>query len=258
MNAPLSGHHALVTGAGSGIGAAIAQCLAQAGARVTLVGRRVAALETTLASLGASRLDAAVAVADVADEVAVQSLFADIHESRGPVTILVNGAGVAPSAPAARTTLELWNTALAVNLTGTFLCSREFLVRLPKESSGRIVNIASAAGLKGYAFVSAYCAAKHGVIGYTRALAAELARRPITVNAVCPGYTETPMLNEAIANIVHKTGRSEAEARTELAKWNPQGRFIQPIEVAEAVLWLCLPTSASITGIALPIAGGEI
>ena len=188
----------------------------------------------------------------------MQRALAAAVAARGPITILVNGAGLAQSAPATRTTLALWNDALAVNLTGAFLCSREFLLQLPRERPGRIVNIASMAGLRGYGYVSAYCAAKHGLIGYTRALALELARRPVTVNAVCPGYTETPLLDEAIANIVRTTGRAAAEVRAELVRTNPQGRFVQPAEVAEAVHWLCLPEAAAITGTAIPVAGGEI
>jgi NAD(P)-dependent dehydrogenase (short-subunit alcohol dehydrogenase family) len=256
MSGALAGQHAVVTGGGTGIGAAVARRLAQAGARVTVAGRRAEPLIETVRSLPAGA--AGHVLADVADESAVHAAFGAAREARGPVTILVNCAGLAQSAPAAKTSLELWNTALAVNLTGTFLCSREFLAQLAKDAPGRIVNVASTAGLKGYAYVSAYCAAKHGVIGYTRALAAELARRPVTVNAVCPGYTDTPLLDEAVANIVKTTGRSVEEARAELSRSNPQGRFVQPAEVAETVHWLCLPESASITGLAVPVAGGEV
>ncbi|MFO1402613.1 MAG: SDR family NAD(P)-dependent oxidoreductase [Steroidobacteraceae bacterium] len=251
----LTGQHAFITGGGSGIGAAVAVRLAAAGARVTIAGRRREPLEHVVATLGAGH---GSACADVADESQVQRAIAAAGAERGPVTILVNGAGLAQSAPATRTTLALWNDALAVNLTGAFLCSREFLLQLPAERPGRIVNIASTAGLHGYGYVSAYCAAKHGLIGYTRALAVELARRPVTVNAVCPGYTETPLLEEAIANIVRTTGRTAAEVRAELARSNPQGRFVQPAEVAAAVYWLCLPEAAAITGTAIPVAGGEI
>jgi NAD(P)-dependent dehydrogenase (short-subunit alcohol dehydrogenase family) len=256
MNGTLAGRHALITGAGSGIGAAIASRLAAAGARVTLIGRRVEPLERTRAGLAVPS-DAGCECADVADEAAVRRAFESAERARGTIDILVNNAGVAPAAPAAKTTLELWNSTLATNLTGTFLCSREFVLRLPREASGRIVNVASTAGLKGYPYVAAYCAAKHGVIGYTRALALELARRPVTVNALCPGYADTGLLDEAVANIVRTTGRTADEARAELARSNPQGRFVQPAEIAEAVHWLCLPQSSAITGIALPIAGGE-
>jgi NAD(P)-dependent dehydrogenase (short-subunit alcohol dehydrogenase family) len=256
MSGALTGQHAVVTGGGTGIGAAVARRLVQAGGRVTVVGRRAEPLVETVRSLAAE--SAGHALADVADETAVRAAFGAAREARGPVTILVNCAGLAQSAPAAKTSLALWNTAIAVNLTGTFLCSREFLAQLPKDAPGRIVNVASTAGLKGYAYVSAYCAAKHGVIGYTRALAAELARRPVTVNAVCPGYTDTPLLDAAVANIVKTTGRSVEDARAELSRSNPQGRFVQPAEVAETVHWLCLPESGSITGLAVPVAGGEV
>ena len=259
MSGALAAQHALVTGGGTGIGAAIARELTQAGARITLLGRRAAVLEQAVAGLSAARAgDAGYVAADVTDEAAVRGAFAAAAAARGPVTILINNAGQAESAPAAKTTLAQWNATLAVNLTGVFLCSREFMTALPQEARGRIVNVASTAGLKGYGYVTAYCAAKHGVIGYTRSLAAELARRPVTVNAVCPGYTETAILDGAIAKIARLTGRSEAEARGELARSNPQHRFVQPADVAAAVLWLCLPTSDAITGIAVPVAGGEL
>jgi NAD(P)-dependent dehydrogenase (short-subunit alcohol dehydrogenase family) len=253
---PLAGQHALVTGGGTGIGLAIAQRLVRAGAAVTVAGRRAAQLEDAVRTLGGA--GAGYVTLDVTSESSVREGFAAASTARGPVTILVNNAGLAQSAPASRTSLELWQDALAVNATGTFLCTRELLARLPKGASGRIVNVASTAGLKGYPYVSAYCAAKHAVVGYTRALALELARRPVTVNAVCPGFTETAILEESVANIVKTTGRSVEEARAELAKSNPQGRFVQPAEVAEAVHWLCLPESASVTGVVVPVAGGEI
>jgi NAD(P)-dependent dehydrogenase (short-subunit alcohol dehydrogenase family) len=251
----LAGQHALVTGGGTGIGAEIARRLAQAGATVTLAGRREGPLGGTLATLAGG--GHGMVSVDVTDEAAVRAAF-EAAGARGPVTILVNNAGQAPAMPATKVSLEFWNQALAVNLTGVFLCSREFLLRLPKAAPGRIVNVASTAGLKGYPYVSAYVAAKHGVVGYTRALAIELARRPVTVNAVCPGFTETGILDEAVDNIVRATGRSVEEARTELARSNPQGRFVQPAEVAEAVHWLCLPAAAGVTGIAVPVAGGEV
>lgn len=255
---PLAGQHAFVTGGGTGIGAAIAARLARAGAAVTIAGRRAAPLEAEVAKLAAAGANAGFVTVDVTGEDSVRAGFAAAKAARGVVTIVVNNAGLAQSAPASRTTLQLWQEALAVNATGTFLCTREFLAQLPKDATGRIVNVASTAGLKGYPYVSAYCAAKHAVVGYTRALALELARRPVTANAVCPGFTETAILAESVANIVKTTGRSEADARAELAKTNPQGRFVQPAEVAEAVHWLCLPESASVTGTVIPVAGGEI
>jgi len=258
MSETLAGQHALVTGGGTGIGAAVALRLARAGARVTLVGRRPLPLHDTLRALGTAEDRAGSVAADVTDEAAVRGIFDTAEGVRGRVTILVNNAGGAPSAPLARTSLDLWNAVLAVNLTGVFLCSREFLARLPKDTDGRIINMASTAGLKGYPYVAAYCAAKHGVVGFTRALAAELARRRVTVNAICPGYTDTGLLDEAVESIVGATGRVAPEVRAELARVNPQGRLIRPDEVAETVHWLCLPESAAITGVAVPIAGGEI
>jgi NAD(P)-dependent dehydrogenase (short-subunit alcohol dehydrogenase family) len=257
MNSTLAAQHALVTGGGTGIGAAIAARLVHAGARVTLLGRREPPLRDTLASLGVGADSAGYVRADASDESAVQRAFEAAQAARGVVTILVNNAGGAPSAPVQKTSVALWTDVLAMNLTSTHVCSREFLARLPKDCTGRIVNVASIAGLKGFPYVTAYCAAKHGVIGYTRALALELARRPVTVNAVCPGYTETALLDGAIETIVRTTGRSADEARAELARANPQGRLVRPEEVAECVHWLCLPESSSVTGTAVPIAGGE-
>jgi NAD(P)-dependent dehydrogenase (short-subunit alcohol dehydrogenase family) len=255
MIPPLQGQHAFVTGGGTGIGAAVAGRLASAGAAVTIGGRRPAPLETTAQAIGAATGHVLI---DVTDESSVREAFRQAAAARGPITVLVNCAGLAQSSPAAETALALWNNAIAVNLTGTFLCSREFLSELPRDAvAARIVNVASTAALKGYPYVSAYCAAKHGVLGYTKALAAELAHRPITVNAVRPGYTETPLLDEAVANIVRVTGKTADAARADLARTNPQNRFIEPDEVAEVVHWLCLPTSASITGLAVPVAGGE-
>jgi NAD(P)-dependent dehydrogenase (short-subunit alcohol dehydrogenase family) len=257
MSGTLSGQHALVTGGGTGIGASIAQRLARAGARVTLVGRREAPLVDTLATLGGAADVVGHAQADASDEGAVRAAFESAQSARGVVTILVNNAGGAPSAPVQKTTSQLFAQVLAMNLTSTHVCSREFLARLPKATAGRIVNVASIAGLKGFPYVTAYCAAKHGVVGYTRALALELARRPVTVNAVCPGYTETALLDGAIDTIVRTTGRSPEEARAELARANPQGRLVRVEEVAECVHWLCLPEASSVTGTAVPIAGGE-
>ncbi len=251
---PLAERHAVVTGAGRGIGLAIAQTLAAAGARVTLMGRDRARLDAAAASVAGS---AAVAV-DVTDEASVKAAFAAACERFGTVDILVNNAGQAESAPFARTDLALFQRMVAVNLTGTFLCSREALAGMLAKGAGRIVNVASTAGLIGYAYVSAYCAAKHGVVGLTRALALETARRGVTVNAVCPGYTETDIVRDAVANIMQKTGKSEAEAREALTARNPQGRMVQPGEVADAVLWLASPGAAAITGQAISVSGGEV
>jgi NAD(P)-dependent dehydrogenase (short-subunit alcohol dehydrogenase family) len=250
----LGQQHAVVTGAGRGIGLAIAVALARAGARVTLMGRDRARLDAAAASIAGS---AAVAV-DVTDESSVKTAFAAARDRFGPVAVLVNNAGQAESAPLAKTTLATFERMIAVNLTGTFLCSREALGDMLVGNAGRIVNVASTAGLIGYAYVSAYCAAKHGVVGLTRALALETAKRGITVNAVCPGYTETDIVRDAVANIMQKTGKSEADAREALTARNPQGRMVQPEEVADAVLWLASPGAAAITGQAISVSGGEV
>jgi 3-hydroxybutyrate dehydrogenase len=252
---PLAGRHALVTGAGRGIGAAIAQRLAAEGARVTLVARSERQLQETAAPLG----DAAQCIAaDMTDLQAVSRGFEAAAESFGPVDILINNAGKAQSAPLQRTSEELWHSLIAVNLTGAYHGIRAVLPTMLERKFGRIVSIASTAGLRGYPYVAAYCASKHGVIGLTRALALEVAQRNITVNAVCPGYTETDLVRDTIANIQKVTGRSAEEAREALTRTNPQGRLIQPMEIAHAVLWLCLPGSESVNGQSIAIAGGEV
>jgi 3-hydroxybutyrate dehydrogenase len=253
----LAAQHAVVTGGGRGIGAAIAAALAGEGATVSVLGRDAARLAAQVASLGGETRAQGVPV-DVTDEASVRSAFAVVRAQFGRVDILVNNAGQAESAPLARTDLALWQQMLAVNLTGVFLCTREALPEMTARGAGRVVNVASTAGLVGYAYVAAYCAAKHGVVGFTRAAALECARTGVTVNAVCPGYTETDMVGAAVTNIVAKTGKTENEARAALVARNPQARMVQPAEVAGAVLWLCLPASSSVTGQAIAVAGGEV
>lgn len=253
----LQGRHAVVTGAARGIGAAIVRQLADQGARLTLMGRQRGPLEA-LAQTLPDAAQARVVLCDVSDPASVATAFAAAREGNGPVDILVNNAGQAESAPFTRTDDALWTRMMAVNLNGTFFCTRAALPDMLERSWGRVVNIASTAGQRGYAYVSAYTAAKHGVIGLTRSLALEVAKKGITVNAVCPGYTETDLLTQSLDNVVAKTGRSLDEARADFARHNPQGRLVQPQEVADAVAWLCSPGAASIHGQSISVSGGEV
>jgi len=253
----LSGRHALVTGAARGIGAEIARTLAAEGAVLTLLGRDREALQRVADTLPAAASHRVVA-ADVADPAAVQQAFAQARAALGPLSILVNNAGAAESAPFLKTSVELWQRMLSVNLTGSFLCTQAALPDMLEAGWGRIVNIASTAGQKGYAYVAAYTAAKHGVIGLTRSLALEVARKGVTVNAVCPGYTDTDILRNSVANVVGKTGRSEADALAEFSSVNPQRRIVQPSEVADAVRWLCGEGAASVNGQSISVSGGEV
>lgn len=253
----LTNCHAVVTGGGSGIGAATAATLLKAGARVTLMGRDATRLEAQKSVLNGGENVACVSV-DITSEEAVSAAFEQATQALGEIDILVNNAGQAQAAPFAQTDLALWKRMLDVNLTGAFLCTRAVLPAMLKRKAGRIVNVASTAGQVGYPYVAAYCASKHGVIGMTRALALEVAAQGITVNAVCPGYTETELLQASLDQITRKTSRSEEEARSILVRHNPQQRFVTPDEVANAVLWLCAPGSNSITGQSISVSGGEI
>ena len=249
----IEGRHALVTGGGTGVGRAIALALAEAGASVTICGRR----EAPLAQAAGEHTRIAALVADVTDEAAMVRLHAEAEAARGPLDIVIANAGGAESGPAHRTSLVDWQRTLDLNLTGAFLTVKPALAGMTRRKAGRIVFVASTAGLKGYAYVAPYVAAKHGVVGLMRALAVETVKSGVTVNAVCPGFVETEMLVQSVQRIVETTGRSADEARASLAATNPQHRFIQPQEVAAAVLWLCSEAAGSVTGQALSISGGE-
>ncbi|HEY0150810.1 MAG TPA: SDR family NAD(P)-dependent oxidoreductase [Longimicrobium sp.] len=255
----LVGKHAVVTGGGRGIGAAIAEELARLGADLTLMGRDLARLEAHAATLRDRHgVRVQPLACDVAEEDSVREAFTRARVELGDAAILVNNAGQSAATPFADTPREVWDRMLAVNLTGTFLCTREVIPAMTTARWGRVVNVASTAGLRGYPKTAAYTAAKHGVVGLTRALALETAKLKITVNAVCPGYTDTDMAAAAVGNLVRELGKTEEEARKMITRVNPMGRLVDPAEVAVAVGWLCSPAASGVTGQALAVAGGEV
>ena len=248
----LAGKHAFITGGGHGIGGASAEALAAHGAKLTLTGRNMEKLEQMAAKLPGAE----VRQLDVTDEAAVKRVFTEAAQSLGPVAILINNSGIADTAPFLRTSSDMMRRLMEVNLIGTHTSTQQVLEGMIDAGWGRIVNISSLAGLSGQPYITAYCASKHAVIGLTRTLALEVVKKGITVNAVCPAYVETGMVERGVDNIRDITGMSEEEARGELAKKSPQNRIIMPSEVGATVAWLCLPGSESITGQSIAMAGG--
>lgn len=246
----LTGRTALVTGGATGLGADLARGFAAAGATVWVAGRRAEPLE----ALATAQDRIQPVVADVTDEAAVRAMFA----TTGPCDIVIANAGASASAPFSKTDLGTWRQMIDVNLTGAFLTLREGSIHLRGSGWGRLIAVSSTAGLRGYGYVSAYSAAKHGVIGMVKSAALEMAKTGITVNALCPGFLDTEMTDRSVSNIVEKTGMTREDARKSLEKMTPQRRLIRPDEVTAAALWLCGPGSEGITGQAIAIAGGEV
>ena len=249
--------HAVVTGAGGGIGTAIVSVLVQSGIKVSLLGRKIESLNTVLDGLGRP-ITAQAVICDVACRDNVDDAVSAVTANFGPINLLVNCAGMAKTKLFHKMTNDDWNDSIDVNLNGVFNCTSAVINSMRDQTFGRIVNIASTSALKGYAYVSAYCASKHAVLGLTRALALETALLGITVNAICPGYTDTSIISDGVKVIAEKTGRTAEHALQAFTKTNPQQRLISPMEVANTVLWLCDEHSQSITGQALSLSGGEV
>jgi NAD(P)-dependent dehydrogenase (short-subunit alcohol dehydrogenase family) len=253
----LADRHAIVTGGSRGLGAAIAAALAERGARVTVLGRDRTALEQTAVALRTHDVPALALVCDVSAESDVRAAFTRALEVHGDPYVLVNNAGQAAGAPFLDTTRDVWDRMIAVNLTAPFLCVQQVLAGMLERRAGRIINVASTSGLRGYRNVSAYTAAKHGLVGLTRALAAETVRHGITVNALCPAYADTDMARAAAQTVMRDLQKTEAEAEAVIARTIQRGTLIEPREVASAAAWLCSPDATGITGQAIVIAGGE-
>jgi 3-hydroxybutyrate dehydrogenase len=258
VKGPFDGRGAVVTGGGRGIGAAVGRTLAAAGARVVVASRTEDEVEAVAAEIGDAGGKAWAAHVDVTDPDSVDALAAAARDRTGEIEILVNSAGIAHSAPLARQTLEEWERIFAVNVTGTFLVTKAFLPPMMERGRGRVVNVASVAGLAGAKYIAAYAASKHAVVGFTRSVAAEAAPRGVTVNAVCPGYVDTGMTDRSVERIMERAGLSEAEAREAILATSPQRRLIEPDEVARAVMWLCEDAARGINGQTIVIDGGGL
>jgi len=254
----LEGRGAVVTGGGRGIGAAVARALAEGGARVVVAARSTSEIEGVATALRSGGVDAWALRVDVSEPDSITALFEAAREHLGQVDILVNNAGIASAAPAVKLALAEWNRLIAVNATGTFLCTQAVLPDMLRREWGRVVNVASVAGLRGASYISGYAASKHAVLGFTRSVAAEVARAGVTVNAVCPGYVDTPMTEASIANIVAKTGSSEEQALEAILSTTPQRRLITSEEVAAAVTFLCDDGARGINGQTIVLDGGAI
>ena len=250
----LSGRHALVTGGGRGIGRAVAETLSAAGASVTVLGRSRDVLEETVAAGHAK----GVIVADVTDPAAIAAGVKEAVSARGAFDILIANAGGVGTAPFAKTGAEQFQRMFDLNVMGIVHCAQAVMSDMVARKFGRIVAVASTAGLKGYPYVSAYCTAKHAVVGLVRSLAIETAKTGVTVNAICPGYTDTDLVRESVATVMKKTGKSEQDIIAQYVKDMPIARLIKPQEVAAAVLYLCSDNAAAVTGTAMTVAGGEI
>ena len=256
--APLAGRRALVTGGGRGIGRAVALDLARAGASVAVASRTAAERDAVAAEVAALGVASVAVPCDVSRVEEVREMFRQARAALGGIDILVNGAGIAPSAPLVKTTDEVWHGVIGTNLSGAFYCLREALAEMASRGWGRAVNVASIAGKTGNPYISAYSASKHGVLGLTKCAALEMATSGVTVNAVCPGYVDTPMTDAGVARMAEKTGRPAEEIRQRIADMSPQKRLVTSEEVSALVLYLCTDAARGITGQALSVDGGTV